>query len=254
MSNDIWDRYSARVAAEGLTRRERSFTREVRLLTQKMQHTLSYFPVKLDGVEQNVAVLNSDNLDEKTVYSLPGETIHCGAYMEWMDNQWLIIEKDANVELYTRVIAQQCNYLLRWLDNDHNVQEQWCIVEDGTKYLTGEFEDRDFIVARGDSRIAITIARNEKTLEFGRETRFLVDDFNGTNMLSYQLSKPLKVGHYYNDEGIYKFVLQEVASSDFDNYELGVADYYRYYPREGTTDGPLTTGTSITENGKEVWL
>lgn len=254
MSSDVWDIYDARIASEGRSVRERTFTREVRLLRQKMQNTLSYFPVEFDGVEQNVAVLNSDNYDEKTVYSLPGEAIHLGSLMHWMDNYWLVTERDANVELYNRVEITQCNYLLRWLDNEHNVQEQWCIIEDGTKYLTGEFEDRDYIVARGDSRIAMTIGRNEKTLEFGRETRFLIDDPNGTNMLSYQLSKPLKVGHYYNNEGIYKFVLQEVQSSDFDNNELGIADYYRYYPREDTTDGPSLPGTSTNESGKEVWL
>ena len=72
---------------------------------------------------------------------MPGETIKHGSLVHWMDQYWLVVEKDYNTTLYTRAKLQQCNYLLRWVSEDAVIHEQWCIVEDGTKYLTGELED-----------------------------------------------------------------------------------------------------------------
>ena len=112
------------------------------------------------------------------------------------------------------------------------IHEQWCVIEDGTKYLIGEYEDKDFFVTRGDSRIAMTIARNSYTVKFARNCRFLIDDPESSEMNAYLLTKPLKVGKTYNGHGIYSFVLQEVVSTDNDNFELGIANYYAFPERK----------------------
>lgn len=120
-----------------------------------------------------------------------------------------------------------------------------------TTDLTGEYEDRYFVTTRGDSRIAMTIARNEDTIKFDRDNRFLIDDPESQHKLAYALTKPLKLGSVYNNEGIYKFVLQEVTATGDDNHELGIADYYKYaqphqdVPLEPTEDNP---------GGKKRWL
>ena len=87
----------------------------------------------IDGVSQEVAIVNSDNLDQKYIYSMPGEDIKHGGMVYWMDCYWLVDEKDANREIYTRAKLLQCNYLLKWVDPDGIIREQWCNVEDGTK-------------------------------------------------------------------------------------------------------------------------
>lgn len=95
--------------------------------------------------------------------------------------------------------------------------------------MTGEYDDRDFVVTRGDTRIAMTIGRNEHTIKFGRKNRFLVDDLESGSTMSFDLSKPLRVGHIYNGHGVLKFVLSESDFTEFDNLELGIADYYKYF-------------------------
>lgn len=100
----------------------------------------------------------------------------------------------------------------------------------GTYNLIMQTTQRNFVVTRGDSRIAITIARNARTAKLGRENRFLVDDPDSGHMLAYLLTKPLKTGLTYNDEGIYKFVLQEVTGTENDLESLRIADYYRFFP------------------------
>ncbi len=129
----VWDSYNARLNANGYDKRDTAMQRERRLLNTKLPNTLSYHQLTIDGKPQNLAVINTDNLDLKTLCSMPGEDIRHGSLVEWMGNRWLVTERDANNELYTRAKMRQCNYLLRWIDDNGSIVERWCIVEDGTK-------------------------------------------------------------------------------------------------------------------------
>lgn len=123
--------------------------------------------------------------------------------------------------------------------------------------LTGEYEDRNFVVTRGDSRIALTIARNQFTVKFNRKDRFLIDDPESDHKLAYLLTKPLKLGATFNNKGVFKFVLQEVTATDDDNHELGIADYYKHFPKtlvEGGNGSADTDDNVSEETGKKVWL
>ena len=113
--------------------------------------------------------------------------------------------------------------------------------------LTGEYEDRHFIVTRGDSRISVQLARNAETVKLGRDNRFLIDDEDSPHQLAYALTKPLKIGSYQK-KGCFKFVLQEVVVTDDDNVELRIADYYKHFPKEQ----PIDPKPEV--NGKKVWL
>lgn len=130
---DPWKSYCARMETRGLDRREAALKRERRFLGGRMPTSLSYHKLTVDGAEREMAVINSDDLTLKTLCSRPGEDIPHGGLVRWMDNYWLITEKDANNEVYTRAKMRQCNYLLRWVDDRDNILERWCVVEDGTK-------------------------------------------------------------------------------------------------------------------------
>lgn len=233
---NAWNIYENRIGVRGGSKRNAIKRREEHNIFSHLPDNMSYTDVTIDGIAQTVAIINSDNLDEKTILSLPGEDIKHGGLVEWMDNHWLVIEKDANKTLYTRAKLHQCNYLLKWVSEDDMIHEQWCYVEDGTKYLTGELEDRQYVVTRGDARIAITIARNEHTAKLNRENRFIVDDPLSNRMMAFQLTKPIKLNNVYNGNGVFKFVLQEVTATGDDNFELQIADYYKHFPKEPIDD------------------
>lgn len=67
-------------------------------------------------------------------------------------------------------------------------------------------------------------------------------------MLAYLLTKPLKMGWTYNERGVFKFVMQEVQTTDDDNVELGIADYYKHFPKTPPVVDP------VTPEGDKVWL
>lgn len=247
----VWDVYEARMEAQGRDRRGAALKREARFLNSKVPGSLSYHKVLIDGVPRELAVIDSDNLDTKTLCSLPGEDFPHGGLVEWMGNRWLITAKDFNNELYTKGTMRQCNYPLRWIADDRII-ERWCIVEDGTKYLTGEYGDNDFVIVRGDSRIAVTIAKDPYTLRLGREDRFIIDDFGAPSPLAYRLSKPFKMGGSYDDRGVLTFVMQECNTEDTDNLELHIANYYDHFPRE--CDPIPSPPGEVNDDGKKVWI
>ena len=130
----VWDSYFRSGVSDVSTQRDIMLAREKRTLRQKMPQSLSFHRgVIIDGQQRDLSIINSDNLDTKTLLSLPDEDLPHGGLVEWMNNRWLIIEKDVNNEVYTRCKMRQCNYLLRWVNPLGVIVERWCIIEDGTK-------------------------------------------------------------------------------------------------------------------------
>jgi len=255
-----WSTYSSRMGVRGGNRRGIVKRQEEFFLNHTMRDSLSFQQLVIDGEPREMTVLDSDNLNEKTLCTLPGETLRAGSLVEWADNHWLITELDAHSELYTKAYMQQCNYLLRWVAPDYQVVERWCIIEDGTKYLTGEYTDNQFIITRGDARVSLILAKDEYSIQLGRTNRFLIDDWDTHNTLAYRLTKPFKLGYSFNGEGVLGFVLTECATEESDNFERHIANYYDYFPRVShaedspppdvtPSDGPIQP-----ETGKKVWL
>lgn len=249
-----WEKYQARMTVRGLSKRDSSKNREAHILTSKLPTSLSYHKLTIDGIPRELAVINSDDLNIKTLRSLPGEDIPHGGLVYWMNNYWIITEKDANNELYTKATMQQCNYQLRWIADDKMVVERWCIITDGTKYLSGEYGDNQYVIVRGDSKVSLTIARDDYTVRLDRENRFLIDDLDSQTVLAYRLTKPFKLGGSFNGNGVLNFVLTECNTEDTDNLELRIANYYKYFPSEKQNGQDLTSNTKDPALGRKVWF
>lgn len=254
---NYWDTYCARNTIDGVTARDRARNNLSARLTRQIPSNLSYHNVDIDGEERNIVILNSDNLNQKTLCSLPGEDIRHGALVEWMDHRWIVTERDANTEIYTKCIMLMCNYLLKWINSKGEIVERWCIVEDGTRYLTGEYSDAFFVATRGDSRIAVTIQKDEETVNLGRDARFIIDDYGCSEPLAYRLTKPFKLNGNFDDNGVYTFVMTECNTERDDNTELHIADYYKHFPRpdeDQSTDELNNTSSGISSNGHGGWI
>lgn len=130
---NAWSVYEDRIHARGGTRRGAALLSEQRRLALKLPNNLSYQNVLIDDVERNVAVIDSDNLNEKFIFSMPNERFKTGGVMFWSDDYWLITERDSHSEVYSRAKIVQCNFNLHWVDENKIIHSRWCIVEDGTK-------------------------------------------------------------------------------------------------------------------------
>lgn len=123
--------------------------------------------------------------------------------------------------------------------------------------LTGDYSDKDFVVTRGDSRISLTLPKDNETIRLERENRFIIDDYDATQPLAYKLTKPFKLGGTFNGEGVLRFVLTECNTEDTDNLQLHIPNYYKYFPRKELVDGDISEVIPVipeSPHGKESWL
>ena len=221
----VLDMYKRRLGLRDDTARDRWLHNTQAWINKKLPRSLSYHTAIIDGEERRCAILSTQNDEEKKICSMPGEALVCGTYVEWMDNVWLITQLNAPNEVYQTALMTQCNYLLKWVNDKGEIISRWSIAVDGTKYLTGEFYQPYMTV--GDSRMQLTIPRDDETVLLNRGVRFLIDDPSSTQPQAYELSKINRAGNVYNGHGVFIHMLTE---SNFnpktDNPELMIADYY----------------------------
>lgn len=218
------DSYRKRLGHQPTNARERWKRNTQNWLSKKLPSSLSYYDLLVDGEARRCAVLSTQNTNERRICTMPGETLTCGSYVEWMDNVWLIVQLDAPYEVYQGALMIQCNYLLKWINDEGQIVERWSIVNDGTKYLTGEYYQQMMTV--GDSRVQLYIPKDEETIRLNRGRRFVIDNEGAPEPMVYELSKINRTGNVYNERGIYIHMLTETACSPDDNVELRIADYY----------------------------
>lgn len=124
---------------------------------------------------------------------------------------------------------------------------EFCITFLNTTDLIGEYTED--MMAIGDARIAMTIAKDDDTNELRRGMRFLIDDCDSDMPLAYQITKPNKLFNVYGDKGVFKFILNEVQLTKEDNIEFRVADYTSWKPNtrgDGDhIDSDLTIGQIV---------
>lgn len=234
----VWDAYEARVKVNGETKRDRLLQHTQDNISRKIVDSLSCHKVLINGVEQTVTITNKrEDNTLKNICALPSETLIHGGLVDFAKAKWLITELDANDEVYCTGKMRRCNYLLKWLNAEGKLIEKWCIVEDGSSSLIGE-KNTD-IMAIGDARLAITIAKDDDTQAIERGKRFLIDDPDAKDVLAYQITKSDRLYNLYDGVGIYRFMLNEVNVTDDDNKELLIADYYNH---------------KATKSAKGVWL
>lgn len=234
-----FDDYRERLSLSGEDKREAVKRRADAYLSRKFGESLSYKEVDIDGYLTALIVLSTEEMNVKKIRSMPGEDLPHGGLVYWAENYWLITEIDADNELYSKGTMTQCNFILKWKKANGDIVERWSIVEDGTKYLIGE--KTQSIMSIGDARLAVTVGRDEETVNINRGMRFVIDDPDTSEPLVYQVTKPNKKYNVYNGRGVLRFIMNEVNSTEFDNMELRIADYHS--PTGKPTAGPPANAT-----------
>lgn len=243
-----WDVYEARRDVYGPSKREMWVESLQASLADRMLNSPSYHIVNINGIEQKVAITHRTNLSEKKIFSFPGEHLKHGGLVEFETSKWLITELDADNEIHDKGIMKRCNHLLRWIGRDGHLREKWCIVEDGTKYLIGEASSRyDNLMVIGDARIAITIGKDEDTVQLTRGLRFLVDDTDVDDPLAYEITKPNRFFNNYEDEGVFRFILNEVVRNKGDHLSEQIADYTTWMPPRETDGDHIDSDCTVAE-------
>ena len=231
----VWDSYEARLSHISLNMDHQRSSAHQHIsdrLRRTISSSLSYKTAQCNGQKIQIAIINtSDDMNVKKVFSMPGESLSHGSIINWKNSNWLVTDLDADNEIYSSGKMQRCNYYLKWINDSGNIIGRWCVVEDGTNYLTGETPGD--IITTGASRVAITIGKDSETSQINRGRRFLIDDMDSKDVLAYEVTKTNKMFNVFNGAGVFRFILSETDVTDYDNKEKRIADYYGWEPKHG---------------------
>ena len=181
-----------------------------------------------EAIIQNVTTDNINNDDTRQILCRIG-TLKAGQFVEYKNRRWLITTLPDDNKIYEKAIMEYCNHYLQWVNENGEIIGRYCIVNDGTKYSTGETDAGNMLIL-GDTRINVRIPRDEESLSMEKTTRFLISN-NTKRPTAYRISKYDDVSDYFVTSGVINLIcVEDLFIKDRDNAELMVADYYGKAP------------------------
>lgn len=177
-----------------------------------------------EAVIQNVTTDNINNDDTRQILCRIG-TLKAGQFVEYKNRRWLITTLPDDNKIYEKAIMEYCNHYLQWMSIDGRVIGRYCIVNDGTKYSTGETDAGESLIL-GDTRINVRIPRDEESLNIEDATRFLISN-NTKRPTAYRITKYDDVSDYFVTSGVINMIcIEDQFINGVDNAELMIANYY----------------------------
>lgn len=227
-----FDSYKARVLQRGDTMRERTLFYEKKHIKELAVNSLSCKDCKVNGVDQKIVIDDGTLPYYKNIKSLPDEYFDAGDYVTWAGAAWLVVSCDWDKEVYTYGKMQQCNYILKWQNNDAEVIERWSVVMSASKYNNGEKYNNIIVV--GSNQLMVYLPIDSETLKLKADKRLFVD-FNTDNPKCYDVTRvdTVTMGYdgvaepVYDGRGCVLLVLTETEyNPDTDRIDLMLCNYF----------------------------
>ena len=226
-----FDQYKARVNQRGTTDRERELYYEKQYIKSLAVNSLSCKACKVNGVDQSLIIDDGTLPYYKEVKSLPDEYFNAGDMVEWAGAMWLIVSCDWDKEVYTYGKAQQCNYVLKWQNENATTIERWSVVMSASKYNNGEKYNNIIVV--GSNQLMVYLPIDSETLKLRSDKRLMVD-FNTDTPKCYDVTRvdTVTMGYdgvaepAYDGKGCVLLVLTETEfNPDVDRTDLMLCNY-----------------------------
>lgn len=219
------DRYSARMNLHGATQRERAKTRLINNLNNKLQNSLFYKDILLNGEPTKLIINTGTQPYYKEFESLPEQDINIGDYIEWANSHWIVVTCDSDNEIYKDGKLNQCNYLLKWQNEQGKIIERWAVIQSASKYNDGT--DGNNILTVGSDQLSIIIPLDKESIKLKKSmgVKFFIDN-NKENPTAYELTGTGNVPDTYDGHGITSWIVKECAytASELD-LKYGVCNY-----------------------------
>lgn len=175
--------------------------------------------------------------------------IKCGDIIDWNGEIWMnIYEKTKNTGNSCKCKIQHCNYPIKLpFYKEENVPDIYIAHAIYSTYLTDTRDFKQPFPTESGTTFAM-IQLNDTTKTLIRESRVWI--FNS----AFKIVGVDYTGiNHYKNEGYIKWTLRPVEeSSDLDNKELGVCDYYKYFKKEVVTPEKPISVVELSASIKKV--
>ena len=221
-------RYEDRIAAIGLTRRERNKWHTGEYLSRHLKESLAYKEVELNGVKTHLVIDYGNQTYEKRFRTLINgidedfAEVVVGDYVWFADSMWIVHDADSDAEMYVDGKMYQCNYLLRWQDETGKIIERWSHIQNASSYNSGKDYSRQTTI--GTNQLMIYLPIDDDTRKLERDKRVYCDFTD--KKIRYKFARVDSVSESFGKGGLlYIIVTEDMEHHDADNDELEICDY-----------------------------
>ena len=233
-----WEFYDVLTNADGDTPNERKSNKSKRKMLRYAPTNGTNFDVTINGEERSVLINSTNTMNKKAVCSMPDEQFFLGDLIVWKGTHWLITQIEVSDFTYYRGFMERCTDKLRWINEDGEELERWCVADDMAANSEGTVLNK--IINLPKTVYDVKVALDDETMKIRRGKRFLMDvDFEDPN--AYITTNRKVVVDIYEEDlkhGIVSLVLsQEQRNEDDDSKEKMIADYNNFVPKESEIEG-----------------
>ena len=244
--DNVFDVYKRIATSNGLNEREQILNDLKDSYENYLKHTLtaSKFTIGEDIYDVSIQDVNDQNnkglRDDKYLIcsmTIPIKVGDIGIWDKYNEHYVVVSDEKKTVESNKRFSIYPCNYLLKWVDiKGKTDRESYCVVEDATMYTDGIKEET--VIKYQDQMIKIVIPSSVEINKFTEDQRLYVD---GKFYVITSVNRLTK--------GITRLTAVSTLKSEYDNEELGIADYYKI---DRTPIPPITDVKVISITGKQI--
>lgn len=168
---------------------------------------------------------NKDLSDDKYVITKNEFPIMVGDYIQWRNSVWMIFTKEyKTIPTHQQAKIKETNESIKWIRNGEIVNNGlgwWAYVSSGTKYTMGVSETPYIHVP--DAKMTMYMQNNPDTKMLQMNERIFIGD----NVYK------IKFRDDVSRRGLISYLLdQDTVNENYDNVELGIADYYKYFGKD----------------------
>ncbi len=262
----MFDRYASRMNLKGTTERDRRIARLKDDVTGKVIANPSYKPTAIVtdsyGTERQVGLVINDGTQAyyKEFESLPDTSIYAGDYVNWGRGKWLVQSCTTDDEIYKKGQLWECNWLMKWENDDGDIVERWCFASSASKYNEGVEQDKVFTLGSDQCKVYMPIDEEVLAVTKKKEMLFIIDNATVGQPRIYEAHNPSNVYSTFdvlkgNDgklHGVTDWILKETTYTLTDE-ELA-SGVCRRYNEVGTDDDEDDTNTTIINGDAELPL
>jgi len=187
---------------------------------------------------------------ERTVL-VPIGSLKAGDYLFYENEYWLVNGRPGNNQIYEKAVIIECQYLLKWQNNNGDIIERWINLTSASKYDVGE--NGNHVVVLTSNNYTILIPNDIESFDLDGKRVFI--DLHPTNPTRvFKITRTDDPLYNYNSHGgILNLIADKVElNKDTDNQELRICDYIEQTTPPLSPDNETSLSTAVIRGKKEL--
>lgn len=234
------NRYMARVWLKGTTERDRRISYLRDDINRKADRNPSYKPNAIItdtyGNERHVGLVINRGTQEyyKEFEAMPDTPIFAGDYVYWAHGIWIVQSCSTDDETYKRGALWQCNWEMKWQNDNGEIIKRWCFASSASKYNEGVEQDKVFTLGSDQCKVYMPVDEEVLAVTKKKEMCFIIDNATVGQPRIYEAHNPSNVYSTFDVlrdvdgklHGVTDWILKETTYTLTEKEkELGICGY-----------------------------